>query len=871
MNDQYNRSWPGQEPDEPRRAQWPAGDEPQWPGGNEAPPRAPRRPAPQWPNGNEQQRPARRPELDRTQRRVPPPPGRRPPSRQPGRPQGAPPDRPPRDGYRPPVPTEPEPEPSLLTHTELGSAGYTNDGYESGPIDAPTEFADDDPGEPETDNEGKAKPELTRRQRKKRLWRRVRRTLYVMAGLGVVIPAAAFTIAYFLVDVPTPEQVLADQSQVVTYYYADNTVMGKDIPDSGNRQILKPGEIPEVMKHAAYAAEDATFETNSGFDLTGIFRAVYNNFTGGTGGGSTISQQYIKKATENEEHTLTRKATELVKSFKLNRTQSKDEIIAGYLNIVFFGRGAYGVQAAAHVYFNKDAAQLTPSEAAFLAGLIQGPSRSENTEYTTRRWNYVMDNMVKYNWLPAADRQAAQYPTPQPKSQAKAQAISGPNAFIQAQVEDELANAGYPKERLQTGGYNIYTTIDPKAQQQMEQAVNDIMKGQPDELREAMVAVSPKDGGVVAYYGGPNKPGVDEVDWANTMRNPGSSFKPFDLTALLQTGKGLGETYNGTSPQEFGKNADGTARKVTNAGAANSCSEQCTVAEAMKISANTVFYGMVYNDGTPEHDGLGYQAVVKAANQAGINNLDDVHDANVSIGGGTARATALEMASSYATFAGDGARHPQHFVAKVTSPGGEVVYQPPTDAKPAFANSQDKSKQIAGNVTTALKPVIGFTKLTCPSNHECAGKTGTQQYKDTGMNSDVWMVGYTPSIAVSSWVGTPTPGPIKDKNGKSISSSGLPALMWQEFLTNYLKDKPAEKFPTVQPIGKTPEQATTSTVTTTTPPTNTTTPPSSPPESSSPETPSSSSERTRTRTSPPSSSRPNGGIILPPGNTDSSG
>ncbi|MFD2417961.1 transglycosylase domain-containing protein [Amycolatopsis pigmentata] len=771
-----------------------------------------------------------------------PPPG--PPPQRP--PQSPPPDRPGRGGnFRQPPPPPPGPEPGLLTHSELGSAGYTDDFDEEA-----TEFANlgDEPSAPEDDDGS----ELTPRQRKKRLWRRTRRTMYVLVGLGVVIPAVAFTIAYFFVDVPTPEQVLAQQGQVVSYYYADNTLMGKDIPDSGDRQILQPGQIPEVMKKAAYAAEDATFETNSGFDVMGIFRAVFNNLTGGQGGGSGISQQYVKKATENEAPTLTRKFTELVKSFKLNQTQSKQEIIAGYLNIIYFGRNAYGIQAASHAYFNKDAAQLTPADAAFLAGIIQGPSKGDNSDYTTWRWKYVMDNMVKYHWLSPADRQTAQYPVPVPKAKARPQAISGPMAFIQAQVEEELTAAGYSKEKLQAGGYNIYTTIDPNAQRLAEQAVTDTMKGQPSDLKNALVAVDPKTRGVVAYYGGPNNE-QDAKDWASTQRNPGSSFKAFDLAAFLKMGKGLGETFDGSIRRQFGVLPDGSPRYVNNASQANSCGTQCTVAEATKISANTVFFDMVANV-------TGIQAVADVAKEAGVTDLTTQNqgvDYNISIGGGSTEVTPLDMATGYSTFADNGVSLPRHFVAKVTDPGGALVYQAPTDPKPAFTpNDSDKSKQIAGNVTMALKPVIGFSHLTCPQGHECAGKTGTQQYdpgkgNTSNLNSQVWMVGYTPSISVASWVGTGANKELKDKNGKSVSSDGLPAQAWQQFITNYLKGKPPEKFDQVEPIGKTPvtttEEPTSKPSTTpSTPPTTPSSPPSTPSSSSS------SSSSTRSRPSLPS-------------------
>ncbi|NYI88519.1 membrane peptidoglycan carboxypeptidase [Amycolatopsis endophytica] len=801
----------GQQP--PRRPQARGPQGPQWPGegGGQG-----------WPGGQD-------PDAPRGARRVPPPGNRMPPPppRRPGPPPGPqnPGDRPMRGGYRPPAgpaaagaaagaagrrPVSGDSEPGLLTHAELHH-GYGDDhrGYGDDRDDYDeqagfNEFGpEDDDAEPEEGKKGKkAKAALTPKQRKKRRWKIIRRSLYALFGVFVVLPAIAFTIAYFLVDVPTPEEVLAQQSQVVTYYYSDGSVMGKDVPDGQNRQLLKPGQVPETVKHAVYAAEDATFETNNGFDISGILGAVYNNLTGGSGGGSTISQQYIKKATENEAPTLTRKATELVKSFKMNQTQSKEDIITAYLNIIYFGRGAYGIEAASHAYFNKTAAELNQSEAALLAGMIQGPGKSENAEYTTWRWNYVMDNLVKYNWLPQAERQAAQYPTPLPKDQTKPQAITGNNAFVQSQVEAELENAGYSKEKLVAGGYNIYTTIDPNAQRLAEKAVNDYMKDQPDTLKKALVAVDPKTRGVLAYYGGPNDE-TDYIDWANTARNPGSSFKTFDLVAFLKMGKGLGETFDGTTHRQFGVLPNGNPRYINNAGVSNSCSKECTVAEATMRSTNTVFFDMVANVTGP-------QAVADAAEEAGVRSLKTV-DNNISLGGGSTAVTPLDMATGYATIADNGTYLDRHFVQKVTDSGGEVVYQPSANPKPAFAEGDaNKSKQIAGNVTNALEPVIDFSKLKCPSGHECAGKTGTQQYDSSAGNgsgsekdnSQVWMVGYTPSISVASWVGSDKNSPLRDKNGDAVSSTGLPAKIWQQFMNDYLKGKPSEKFPTVSPIGK---------------------------------------------------------------------
>ncbi|HEY3468114.1 MAG TPA: transglycosylase domain-containing protein [Amycolatopsis sp.] len=650
---------------------------------------------------------------------------------------------------------------------------------------------------------------LTPAQRKKRRWKIIRRVAYAFVGVFFVLPAIAFVITYFLVDVPSPTEVAQNQSQAVTYLFADGSPMGKDVPRGGNRVLLSPEQIPDVMKHAAIATEDDSFETNSGFDVGGLLRAVYNQATGGTGGGSTISQQYIKKATDNDAPTLTRKWTELAKSFKMNQTYEKKDIITAYLNIIYFGRGAYGVGAASQAFFHKEAKDLTFSEAALLAGLIQQPGRSENDKVAHDRWNTALDRMVKNNYITAADRAAAQFPTPIPLEDSKQQA-GAPPAFVVQQVKDELAAHDIPEDRYYSGGFVVQTTIDPKAQQAAEQAATEALENQVDDnLLDALVAVDPKTGGVLAYYGGkpivkgPN--GEDQAgrDWADTPQNPGSSMKPFDLTALLKKGEGLDKTYDGSNNRTF----DG--RVVRNAGPGSSCSQQCTVAEAMMRSANTVFYDMVLND-------TKQGPVKEAAKEAGVKVKEDggqsivsTKDNNISLGGGETQITPLDMASAYATFAANGEQRDRHFVQKVTNAQNEVAYEATTDAKPAFDSDADKSRQIAGNVTEALKPVIGFSHLKCPNGHECAGKTGTQQHTKVAgepawaanANSQTWMVGYTPSVSVAAWVGGDGNKPLHGKNNSPIYGSTIAGPMWQKFLSLYLTGKPGEKFDKVERIG----------------------------------------------------------------------
>jgi membrane peptidoglycan carboxypeptidase len=688
-------------------------------------------------------------------------------------------------------------EPELITH-------HVHNGTE--PDEPPTvPIRRQRAGEPPRRPRPVTAPDL-----RKRRWRRIRRIGYVVAGLFFVVPAITFVITYFAVDVPSPETVAQAQGQAVTYLFSDGTEMGKDTPTGGNRQILAANQIPDVVKKAVIATEDATFETNSGFDVAGILRAAYNQVTGGTGGGSTISQQYIKNASGDDDPTLTRKWVELAKSFKMNQTYEKADIITAYLNIIYFGRGAYGVQAAAQAYFGKDAGQLDYSQAALLAGLIQQPGRSENTAVATSRWTTALDRMLKTGYLTPAQRAAAKFPTPIPLVESKQAGALDP--FVKKQVRAELAAQGITEQEYYSGGFQVFTTIDAQAQQAAEDAVVQGMAEQTDDrILDALVAVDPKTGGVLAYYGGepvvrgPN--GEDQAgrDWADEPHNPGSSMKPFDLAAFLKLGRGLDARFDGTSPRTF----PGVDLPIRNAGDSSSCSEQCTVAEAMQRSTNTVFYDMVLNVTKPS-------GVAEAAQEAGIRTKDSggrselfTGDNNISIGGGGTQVTAADMASAYATFAAGGVQRDRHFVLKVTNPNGETAYEARDRSTDAFAdNDPGRSAQIAGNVTAALAPVIPFSRLSCPAGHECAGKTGTQQHtrqndepaSAANANAQTWMVGYTPSVSAAVWVGGDGDKALRGPTGAPLFGSTLAGPIWNRFMQLYLTGKPAERFDRVAAI-----------------------------------------------------------------------
>ena len=761
------------------------------------PPRPARSSNPAWPTEEPPQRPSApngaRPPSGQTTRAVPP------------RPAG-----PPRPGGRPGSPTGPggipdgptvnlpqvrgrggtSPEPELLTHRELD---YDRDPYEDDLEPQHVRPFDADEGAPLTDSQ--------RRKRRRKIWRRVRRTGYVATALMIIGPMIAFFVAYQIVKVPSPQSVKQDQGQTVTLQYANKKPMGKVVPQGGeNRTLVKFDEIPKDVLHAVFAAEDADFMTNPGFDITGVLRAGWNQLSGGEGGGSTISQQYVKKATGNEEKTVSRKALEVVTAYKMNNTYTKEQIITAYLNTVYFGRSAYGISAAAQAYYGKPLKNVTASESALLAGMIQNPSRYKDTDYMQARWKYVLGQMADHNWFPKEKLATEKFPARQPLEKARPQAITGPKAHIKNAVIAELeSRAKISEEDLYREGLTIRTTIDPRAQRLAESSVRDVMKGQPKNIRPALVAVDPKTGGVKAYYGGENGVGLD---WAAQKQEPGSSFKPFDLVALLESDKGLAEKYDGTTDRKF----EGRKAVVRNSDGA-SCGKQCTVAEAMKRSINTVFYDIAVNT-------VGTNKVEAAARQAGItSDLNgkktdkEAPDGNIAIGGGDTLVSTLEMASAYGTFAADGMHRTPHLVSQVLNSDGTIRWTAPDEEKPAFdAASSDKNHQIARNVTESLKPVIEYSRMKCPGEQECAGKTGTHQFGNTDGNAKAWMVGYTPQISAAVSMGAETPKgkqmELKNADGGIVYGSGLPGEIWQEFMDRYLENVDPEQFGRFEAIGE---------------------------------------------------------------------
>ena len=566
-------------------------------------------------------------------------------------------------------------------------------------------------------------------------------------------------------------------NQIATVSFADNTLLTKIVPEAGNRIKVSYQQVPEHVRMAVLAAEDRTFHSNPGFDLTAILRAGWNQLTGAGGGGSTITQQFVKNALVGDEQTVWRKYKEMVLAVKISQEKSKEEILTDYLNAIYFGRGAYGIQSASQAYFGKPVEQLSVAEGAMLAGLIQSPSRWDpavSPERAVQRWNFVIDGMVSQGWLSPQDRNRLHVPFTEPRRPNGAGAPTDHRAHILNAIKEELTDLGIGEQLISQAGLRITTTIDPAAQQSAVEAARRRLIGQPANLRNAVVGIDPATGGVRAYYGGDNGVGLD---YAKVHKQAGSTFKPFVLLAALQRDPpiGLGETFNGTEMSDL-RNDVGADCDV------------CTLKQAMTVSNNVVFYNLARQLGPP--------AVADAAHQAGVRSPLD--DPNAGIALGNKEVTPFEMASAYATFASGGVYRQPHLVSKVVTADGRVLFEAGTKEERRIP------AQVARNVTEAMLDVAREDGLALSGNQQVAAKSGTVQSRFDGENNDAWMAGYTPSLAAVVWIGTDQNSPIRTASGTPISGGGLPGSIWRTFLEDAARARPAQTFPSYRPVGTPP-------------------------------------------------------------------
>jgi membrane peptidoglycan carboxypeptidase len=606
-----------------------------------------------------------------------------------------------------------------------------------------------------------------------------------LAGFGFVAGATLFAFAWFTVSIPDPNAYVNSQSTIIQY--SNGSEIGRI--GTQNRRILPLAKIPIDMRNAVMAAEDRNYYSNRAFSPSGIARAFLNNLRSGSlngEGGSTITQQYAKTAFLTPSRTVQRKIKELVISLKLENALTKDQIFENYLNTIYFGRGAYGVQTAAQQYFNRNVNQLNLSQTAVIASILRSPGyydpalSKENKERLENRFAYVIQGMLDKKWITEEEAKAAKMPTVIPRTTSGS--LSGPKGYIIDAVQKELSKLGFTQDQLLVGGYVIKTTLEARAQRSAVDAVLKFTPAKaPENLHIGLVAIRPGTGEVIAMYGGKDYVTRQLNDATQSIALAGSTFKPFALAAALEAGIPLTSMWNGDSPQTF--DDLGKPYEVSNYG--NEGWGQVDLLTSMQHSINTVFVPLAMK--------AGMDKVVDVARRAGIPESVAMI-ATPSVALGVASPHVIDVANSYATFAAQGVYSKPYMVASVTGPNDGVLYEGKAQTQEVF------SQEVMADLTYALKSVVngGTGSAALALGRPAAGKTGTSQ-----SNASAWFSAYTPQLAAS--VALFRDSASETLNGigglTSVTGGSFPARIWTAFMKGALKGEPVMTFPAPSNVG----------------------------------------------------------------------
>jgi penicillin-binding protein 1A len=554
-----------------------------------------------------------------------------------------------------------------------------------------------------------------------------------------------------------------------------------------NRTPIPLRSIPTSLQGAVIAAEDAGFYREGGVSMRAIIRAAVVNLRHHhvVQGGSTITQQYVKDVYTNGARTIGRKIREAIIAQKLSRRFSKDEILQKYLNEVYFGHGAYGVEAAAQTYFGVDASRLDLLQSATLAGIIAAPSRFDpisNRDDAKVRRDYVLDRMAKLGYL--GKKRAARLER-RPVRTSHAEVPPVPGRYFLSYVKKALEQR-FGTTRTFEGGLHVVTSLDLRLQRAARRAVNTHLSS-PDDPSAALVAIDPSTGEVLAMVGGRSQKKTKFNLATQAHRQAGSAFKPFTLAAALEQGISLDSRWNGPPALLISDPRCQTPDPVTNLpgpwNVSNYGDEQAgtmTLLDAIANSVNTIFSQVVLDVG-PEN-------VARMAHRLGIRS--PLH-AVCSITLGTQPVTPLDMVSGYSTLAAHGVRHDPTGILRVRSSSGRMISR--IDRR----GRQVLDPALADAVTFALQGVVEHgTGTAAYLGRPVAGKTGTaQNYQDA------WFCGYVPQLVTCVWVGYPQ-GEIPMQNVEgfpNVFGGSIPALIWHDFMATAVANQPVEGFPTVDP------------------------------------------------------------------------
>lgn len=609
------------------------------------------------------------------------------------------------------------------------------------------------------------------------------RSIRVMAALVLVIIAGLMFGYIFAAYQSLPEvgnnmrpavssQVFDSQGKLITTLHSDQ-----------NRLPIDINKVPKNLQNAFIAAEDNRFYDHIGVDPIGILRAVVTNLTnrGIAQGGSTITQQLAKNAFLSQDQTLKRKIQEAILALELERKYSKKEILEMYMNQIYFGRGAYGIQTAAHTYFGKDVGDLTLAECAMIAGLPKSPNYySSSVNEATARKNVVVGQMEKYGYITPSQAEEAKKSSLDIKQKSTSNTPDETAYFIDY-VTQEIAQK-YGDDALYKDGLKIYTTLDTDKQHAAVQAMRHLPETHTDDQgltqpQGAIISIDPKTGHILAMVGGRGQDSFNRASMA--VRQPGSAFKPFvymtamehDMTpdTIMEDKK---VEYGGWSPH----NAD------------NSYQGRMPLWKALALSVNTVAVQLA--------DKVGPSNVIANAKKLGITTLvedgspNDDNLASAALGGLTKGVTPLEMAAAYGAFANKGVYIKPTAIVKILDRNGNVLEDNSSDVQ----KTQVMSEKMAYEMTSMLEGVIARGTGTAASiGRPAAGKTGT-----TDDNHDAWFIGYTPDIVTAVWIGDDT----GSQSLGEIYGGTVPAQIWHDYMASAVSGTSADDFDVPAGMGK---------------------------------------------------------------------
>ena len=625
----------------------------------------------------------------------------------------------------------------------------------------------------------------------------------ILVGMIIIIILAFIglvgTLIFLFKDIPDPNTIVSRQINESTKIF-DRTGQSilYDIHGEEKRTIIPWEKIPESIKKATLASEDADFYKHQGLDFRGITRAFFKNLQNFkiTQGGSTITQQLIKKAILGDERTIVRKLKELVLTLEIERRFSKDQIFWMYLNQIPYGSNSYGIESASQTFFGIPAEKLSIAQAALLASLPKAPTYyspyGNNADELLLRQKFILNRMRELNYINQEEYDNSKIEKIDFRK--AVQDIQAPHFVIMVK---EYLISRYGEELVENGGLKVITTLDTNLQNTAEELVSkygEINEEKYKASNVALTAVDPRNGHILPMVGSKDYFDIEKQGNFNVTlarRQPGSAFKPFAYASLLKKGFpdstivfDLKTEFNPNCPPNSSKekdefeidcyhpqNYDGLFRGPV------------TARQALAQSLNVPSVKFLYLAGINE--------TINLAQDLGISTLQEKERFGLSLVLGGAEVKLLDITSAYGTFANDGIRNPPSFILKVQDAQRNVLEE--------WKQKEERAldPQIARMITDMLSDNSARMAVFVPNSslyipgRPTAAKTGTTQE-----NRDGWIIGYTPSLAVGIWTGNNDNTPMT-KQGAGVSAAGP---LWNEFIKTALKDTPPEEFIKPDPL-----------------------------------------------------------------------